>query len=251
MIDGRTAGGPWRASPAAALLAALTLVAGAAHLAVAVPHFADSMWVGAGLLLVGWSQLGAGCTLLAGHGWSRRAVLGVAALNLSAGMVWVVSRTVGLPIGHPGPEPVAVAGLVVVLLEVAAVAAAARVAIAGRSARSQATLQPITLVVTVLAAVGAASIAIASLPAHVSHASHRAGGGEQLGEGGSGNEPGANANTRTGDPRRDNRRAREIVSQPPSADLPGSHRASPADSGHGYEEDGHHHGPRGGHHENG
>lgn len=115
------------------ITAATTAAAGAIHVVASVFHFQDSTLLGLGFVAVGLLQLLLGATALIRPGrhdrWLRS---GFVALNATALAAWAVSRTVGLPIGHPGPEPAALADLVTVAFELVAVGAAAWWATRGR-----------------------------------------------------------------------------------------------------------------------
>lgn len=99
--------------------AVLSACAGVVHVAAALPHWADSRMLGLGFLAVGLAQLATAGLLLRRD--PPRAIL-PAALTLHGVAVaaWAVSRTVGLPLGHPGPEPAALADLLSVGFELAA-----------------------------------------------------------------------------------------------------------------------------------
>lgn len=102
------------------LAAMFTAGAGAVHLATSVPHFADSVLLGSGFVAVGWAQLAAAALLLRRRR-HRSVRWSIVALNVVAVATWAVSRTVGLPVGHPGPESVGFGDVLTVALEIAAV----------------------------------------------------------------------------------------------------------------------------------
>lgn len=104
------------------LPAVFTAGAGAVHLAAAVPHLADSVLLGSGFVAVGWAQLAAAALLLSRH-QDRTVRWSVVALNAVAVAAWALSRTVGLPVGHPGPETIGLADALTVALEVLTVGA--------------------------------------------------------------------------------------------------------------------------------
>ncbi|MBW3561702.1 MAG: hypothetical protein KY437_04315 [Actinobacteria bacterium] len=106
--------------PAVFPAAVFTAGAGVVHLAAAVPHFADSVLLGSGFVAVGWAQLAAAALLLRRR-QDRTVRWSVVALNAVAVAAWALSRTVGLPVGHPGPEAVGLADALTVALEVLAV----------------------------------------------------------------------------------------------------------------------------------
>lgn len=108
----------------ARLAAAATAAAGVLHVGAAVPHVADDLLMGVGFVIVGWLQLGLAGLLLTRA--SRRPVLlGVVAVHLGSIGAWAMSRTVGLPFGHPGVDPVALPDALTVALELAAIGLAA------------------------------------------------------------------------------------------------------------------------------
>jgi hypothetical protein len=84
----------------AVALVALSAGAGAVHLAVAAEHFVEFRLYGAFFVVLGVAQI-AWAAALALRGTSRKLAL-IACANAAVVGVWVVSRTVGLPIG---PDP--------------------------------------------------------------------------------------------------------------------------------------------------
>lgn len=110
-----------RFATSAQLAAALTAGAGAVHLAVAGPHFADSWLLGSGFVAVGWAQLAGAAGLIRSAG-DRAARWLVSTLNVLSIVVWGLSRTVGLPLGHPGAEAAGTADILTVVFEAVAVA---------------------------------------------------------------------------------------------------------------------------------
>lgn len=104
--------------------AATTTGAGAVHLGVATSHVADSALLGFGFVVTGVLQLLVGAALIAlPHVGRARLAPAAIAVNLAAFVAWGASRTVGLPIGHPGPEALAFPDLVTVLFELTAIGA--------------------------------------------------------------------------------------------------------------------------------
>jgi hypothetical protein len=81
-------------------LAALSLVAGAIHAVVAVPHYSEYWLFGSLFVAVALFQLGWG--IQAYRRPSAALYRAGIAVNLAVAAAWLVSRTVGLPIG---PEP--------------------------------------------------------------------------------------------------------------------------------------------------
>jgi hypothetical protein len=87
-------------TPLAVIAAALSLAAAGIHFAVITEHLEEYVLFGVLFFALGWFQLVWAQVYLV---WSRPAVAALAILvNLGAVLVWVMSRTVGLPIG---PEP--------------------------------------------------------------------------------------------------------------------------------------------------
>lgn len=105
----------------AVLASAVTLAAGLIHAAAAVPHFGDDTLLGVGFMLAGWAQIVVAGLLLR-HVGSRRTAAAAVVIHVGALAALVVSRTVGLPVGHAGAEPWAFPDGVTAALEVAAVA---------------------------------------------------------------------------------------------------------------------------------
>jgi len=106
----------WRAIPTAIF----TLGAGAIHLTVMPQHFQEYRPFGVFFLLAGLAQVSLAAALLFSTG-RRMAILGAAG-NLAIVALWVVSRTVGLPLGDDPwhPETVGVADAAVTILELMA-----------------------------------------------------------------------------------------------------------------------------------
>src|SRR5215831_6926111 len=106
----------WRATRAAVF----TLGAGAIHLTVVPQHFQEYPPFGVFLLLSGLAQLGLAAALLFSTG--RLVAIVGAAGNLAVVALWLVSRTVGLPIGDDPwhPETVGVADAAATILELTA-----------------------------------------------------------------------------------------------------------------------------------
>ena len=103
----------WRAIRAAVF----TLGAGAIHLTVMPQHFQEYPPFGVFFLLSGLAQVGLAAALLFSTG--RLMAIGGAAGNLAVVALWLVSRTVGLPIGDDPwhPETVGVADAGATILE--------------------------------------------------------------------------------------------------------------------------------------
>lgn len=95
--------GAWRAD-LVRLAAVLSGAAAAVHLSVARLHF-DEYWLfGVGFVVSGVLQL-AWAVAIWRRGRDRRLMLAGIALQLGIALVWVVSRTVGLPYGPEAGQP--------------------------------------------------------------------------------------------------------------------------------------------------
>ena len=97
--------------PLAVIAAALSLAAAGIHFAVISEHLEEDVLFGVLFFALGWFQLVWAQVYLI---WPRRSVALLAiAINLGAVLVWIVSRTVGLPIGPQAwvPEQVGFADL--------------------------------------------------------------------------------------------------------------------------------------------
>lgn len=99
--------------------AAASAAAGVVHVAAAVPHFTDDPLLGGVFVMVGWLQVLLASLLLRGH-VGRGVLVSGLLLHLASLAGWAVSRTVGLLLGHPGAEPVALPDLLTVAFEVVA-----------------------------------------------------------------------------------------------------------------------------------
>ena len=90
-------------TPLAIIAAALSLAAAGIHFAVITEHLEEWVLFGVLFFALGWFQLVWAQVYLV---WQRRSVAAVAiAVNLGAVLVWIVSRTVGLPIGPDAGIP--------------------------------------------------------------------------------------------------------------------------------------------------
>lgn len=103
-----------------------TRLASVANVACAVIHFVmtpvhlqGSAVLGAGFLVAAWAQLGVAMWLLRGGG--RIPHVASLAVNVVIAGVWLVSRTVGLPVGEAGAEAVAFTDATATGLELLAV----------------------------------------------------------------------------------------------------------------------------------
>ena len=119
-------------SVAQASLAALSMTAAAIHFAVMGEHFAEYVAFGVFFSVVAWSQAvwAVGVIVRPSRGLLLVGLVGNALVIL----VWLISRTPGLPIGpEPGaPEPAACVDVFSTILEVAIVAGTAMLVLRGR-----------------------------------------------------------------------------------------------------------------------
>ena len=126
----RTNAGP-NVSVAQASLAALSMAVAAVHFAVMGEHFAEYVAFGVFFSVVAWSQAlwAVGLIVLP----SRRLLLVGLVGNALVILVWLCSRTTGLPIGpEPGaPEAAAFVDVLSTILEVAIVAGTAMLVLRG------------------------------------------------------------------------------------------------------------------------
>lgn len=139
-------------------VALASVAAGGVHLAAAGAHLQESVVLAAAFLVIGSLQVVLGA--LVWRGLSRPLATALTVIHLVALAAWAASRTVGLPVGHPGPETVGAADLVTVGLELVALAA-----LALRSWRPQRIRQlPIALLLaTAGVLLGSASLAAADV----------------------------------------------------------------------------------------
>lgn len=140
------------------IAAVVSLAAGGVHLAAGGPHLQESVPLGVAFIVVGWLQL-----LLGGAVWARprrATAVALAVVHVTAIGAWAVSRSVGLPFGHPGGAPFGVGGVTAVALEVAAIAALAIFVYDPRRVRRLPT--PVALATTLVVLVGA-SVAVAQV----------------------------------------------------------------------------------------
>jgi len=123
-------------SVAQASLGALSMAAAAIHFAVMGEHFAEYVAFGVFFSVVAWSQAlwAVGVIVLP----SRRLLLVGLVGNALVILVWLSSRTTGLPIGPESgaPEPAAFIDVLSTILEVAIVAETAMLLLRGRPAPS-------------------------------------------------------------------------------------------------------------------
>lgn len=102
-----------------AVAAALTFAAGVVHVAAAVPHFGDDTLLGSAFAITGWLQILIAALLLRHRPVHATVWAGVLA-HLGALGALVAARTVGLPLGHGGVEPITFPDTTTAVLEVAA-----------------------------------------------------------------------------------------------------------------------------------
>lgn len=84
-------------------------------------HLQESVVLGVGFVVTAWLQILLGALL-----WRWRSqVVGVAlgAVHVGSVAAWAIASTIGLPVGHAGPEPLGLAGVVTVALELSGVVA--------------------------------------------------------------------------------------------------------------------------------
>ena len=119
-------------SMAQASLAALSMGAAAIHFAVMEEHFAEYVAIGVSFSVVAWLQAlwAVGVIVLPS---SRLLVAGLVG-NALVVLVWLVSRTTGLPIGPEAgaPEPAASVDVLATTLELAIVAGTGMLLLRGR-----------------------------------------------------------------------------------------------------------------------
>lgn len=135
-----------------------SLAAGGVHLATGGPHLQESVPLGVAFIVAGWLQL-----LLAAAVWSRPSrATAVAAMAVHVASIgaWAVSRSVGLPFGHPGGAPFGLGGLSAVALEVLAIAA---LAVFLRDPARVRRLPTSVALAAVLLVLGGASVAVANV----------------------------------------------------------------------------------------
>lgn len=90
--------------------ATLSLAAGAIHVVAMVDHF-DHYWLyGAFFLVVAYAQV-LWAVWAYRHPRDRRALVAGAAGNMIVAAVWVMSRTIGLPIGREAWDPQAIGAM--------------------------------------------------------------------------------------------------------------------------------------------
>lgn len=145
-----------------AVAAALTFAAGVVHAAAAVPHFGDDTLLGAAFAVTGWVQIVVAALLLRRRP-ARGTVWASVVTHFGALGALVAARTVGLPIGHGGVEPITLPDTTTAVLEVVAL-----VVLAGwlRQPNRLAMPRPVVLATLGLAgllAMGGSTVAVAAL----------------------------------------------------------------------------------------
>jgi FtsP/CotA-like multicopper oxidase with cupredoxin domain len=153
--------GAARYSPVGLLSAGLCTVGGGViHLAVVREHLDEYLLFGLFFIGVGLGQIMAGPLLLLRP--SRRVAMGVALSSLALVALWLVSRTVGLPLGPEPwqPEEIGLSDITCVVLEGVAGAVATALVVRGRRPRRRRLVRtplaaaPVVLLATVLTVVG-------------------------------------------------------------------------------------------------
>ena len=124
-------------SVAQASLAALSIAAAAIHFAVMGEHFAEYVAFGVFFSVIAWLQAlwAVGVIVLP----SQRLLLGAIVGNALVVLVWLTSRTTGIPIGPEAGavEPAAFVDVLATILEVAIVAGTALLLLRGRPLRGR------------------------------------------------------------------------------------------------------------------
>lgn len=158
-------------SPVARICAAvLVFGAGVVHLAVAPDHFEEYVVFGLFFTLSGLAQLGAAVVVLLRP--SRRLLVVTAAATTAFVLLWLVSRTLGLPLGPEPwrPEAIGVPDVLCEALEVASVPILLTLAVRGprvrrrRPVRTPLAAAPVVLVAVVVTFAGAGA-GLSGMPA--------------------------------------------------------------------------------------
>lgn len=174
---------PPRHSPVALIAAIVLLIgAGAVHFAVVPEHLHEHLLFGAIFLVAGMTQVVAAVAVAVRP---RRAVLaGTAAGSAALVLLWLVSRTVGLPVGPQvwTAEAIGIPDVTCVLLEVAAAVVLAGLAWRGprprrrRPVRTTLAAAPVVLLAALVSFVGVGTGSSAMVMAHNEAPPHGAGG---------------------------------------------------------------------------
>ena len=155
-----------RVSMPQATLAALSMAAAAIHFAVMGEHFAEYVAYGVFFSVVAWLQASWAVGVIALP--SRSVLLAGLLGNALVVVVWVLSRTTGLPIGPEAgaPEPAAFVDVLSTIIELAIGAGAALLMLRGRPTAGSTRHRPGSLtlaaLVVVLAVLTTWSVAIAA-----------------------------------------------------------------------------------------
>ena len=154
------------------LLAAAAVGAGVIHLAFAPEHLDEYLPLGIGFLVAGVLQIGWGVAISVFD--SRRLMLAGAAGSVLFVAVYVMSRTVGLPLGPDAfqPEAFGAADLVCCALEVPVAAAAYLLARSPGALRGRLRIWLAAAVGAAFLLVGSATAYAATAPAHAHGAEH-------------------------------------------------------------------------------
>lgn len=140
------------------IAAVASLAAGGVHLSAGGPHLQQSVPLGVAFILTGWLQV-----LLGAGVWARptrATAMVLTAVHIASIGALAVSRSVGLPFGHPGGAPFGVGGLTAVALEVVAIVMLALFLLdPGRVRRLPRSVALATLAVVL----GGASVAVADV----------------------------------------------------------------------------------------
>ena len=158
----------WRVAPVHAALAVTSLAAAGIHFAVMGEHFEEYFLFGLFFSLLGWFQGLWALGIVVSP--SRRMLVAGLGVNALVVVIWVVSRTSGLPFGpEPGaPEPVAFLDVLSTLLELVIVVTTTALLRRGRTSTDRKTPEVGWNVVTalVLVLMLVSTLAVASAGEH-------------------------------------------------------------------------------------
>lgn len=118
----------------AAALPAVLAACAVVHFGMVPIHAGQSTVEGAAFAVVGWTQAVA-AALVWRNGPGRWGLRAIVALNAVVVAVWLLSRTVGLPVGTPGPQAIGAADALATALEMGVVVGARRLLRAQAPAR--------------------------------------------------------------------------------------------------------------------
>jgi hypothetical protein len=138
------------------LIAALSAAAGLIHIGASADHAKEFALYVPAFAAIAAFQLG--WAIWVAHGAPRRVLAVGIGVNLAVVAVWVMSRTIGVPIAEEAwvPEPVGTADLLATLTELLVVGATACVLLAVRSAiarRAVARLAPVLMAVLLVSVI--------------------------------------------------------------------------------------------------